>query len=149
MTAKKQKLSIMQIIIKFPDDETAENWFIQERWGGNVTCPVCASNKISDKTTARGKRGFRCKDCRKDFTAKTDSVMASSNLGYRVWAIAVYLLTTNIKGIASTKLASDLDITQKSAWHLAMRIRAAYFDNAFTLDDIVEIDETYISGKEK
>ena len=49
--------------------------------------------------------------------------MESSKIGYRKWAIAVFLLTVNIKGIASTKLASDLGMTQKSAWYLAHRIR--------------------------
>ena len=75
--------------------------------------------------------------------------MDSSKIGYRVWALAIYLLSTNIKGIASTKLASDLGITQKSAWHLAMRIRESYNKKKEPLDGVVEIDETYIGGKEK
>ncbi len=75
--------------------------------------------------------------------------MQGSNLGFQKWAIAIYLLTTNLKGIASTKLASDLNITQKSAWHLAMRIRETYTDNIGQLVGTVEIDETYIGGKER
>ena len=47
----------------------------------------------------------------------------SSKFGYRIWAIASYLLTTRPKGISSVQLAKDLGITQKSAWHLAHRIR--------------------------
>ena len=74
--------------------------------------------------------------------------MQGSNLSFRIWAIAVYLLTTNLKGIASTKLASDLSVTQKTAWHLAMRIRETYNDNKKKLSGIVEVDETYIGGKE-
>ncbi len=73
--------------------------------------------------------------------------MEGSNLGFRTWAFAIYLLTTNLKGIASTKLASDLNITQKSAWHLGMRIRETYGDNVSLLDG--EVDETFMGGKEK
>ena len=57
---------------------------------------------------------------------KTDSVMHGSNIGYQKWAIAVYLLTTDIKGVSSLKLHRDLGITQKTAWHMAHRIREAW-----------------------
>ena len=57
----------------------------------------------------------RCRDCedRKMFSLKTGSVMEGSKLGYQKWAIAIYLLTTNLKGVSSMKLHRDLAITQK------------------------------------
>lgn len=111
----------------FPDNETAEKWFIQNRWSDGVACPVCGSSKVSERITKA--KSWRCKDCRKDFSTKTGTLMQGSNLGFRVWAIAICLLTTSLKGVASTKLASDLNITQKSAWHLAMSIRETYNSN--------------------
>jgi transposase-like protein len=144
---QRQKISILQITAMFPDNEIAEQWFIDNRWSEGVNCPCCGSCSISERKTV--KRSWRCKDCRKDFSTKTGTLMQGSNLGFRVWAIAIYLLTTNLKGIASTKLASDLNITQKSAWHLAMRIRETYNDNIAALSGTVEVDETYIGGKEK
>ena len=75
--------------------------------------------------------------------------MQGSNLGFRTWAIAIYFLTTNLKGVASTKLASDLNITQKSAWYLAMRIRETWNSGRGFFSGPVEVDETYIGGKEK
>lgn len=110
----------------FPDDDTAERWFVQQRWPDGVRCPHCGSSAVSNKTTARGKSGFRCRSCHKAFTTKTNSPMASSNVGYRKWAIVLFLITNNIAGVASTKLASDLGVTQKSARQLAMRIRESY-----------------------
>ena len=70
----------------------------------------------------------RCRDCedRKMFSLKTGSVMEGSKLGYQKWTIAIYLLTTNLKGVSSMKLHRDLAITQKSAWHQAHRLRAAW-----------------------
>lgn len=131
----------------FPDNETAEKWFIDNRWADGVTCPCCGSCSVSERKTV--KLSWRCKDCRKDFSTKTGTLMQGSNLGFRVWAIAIYLLTTSLKGVASTKLAGDLNITQKSSWHLAMRIRETYNDNISQLSGTVEVDETYIGGKEK
>lgn len=68
--------------------------------------------------------------------------MASSNLGYREWAIAIYQLTINIEGMASKKLAEDIGVTQKTAQHLAMKIHKAYrAGNTKTIEGQLEIDE--------
>lgn len=142
----RQKISLIEIINMFPTDEAAEKWFISNRWDDGVVCPCCGSHNVNPRKTER--RSWRCRDCRKDFSTKTGTLMQGSNLGFRIWAIAIYLLTTNLKGVASTKLASDLKITQKTAWHLAMRIRETYNDNKDKLSGIVEVDECYIGGKE-
>ena len=57
---------------------------------------------------------------------RTGTPMHASNLGLQTWAIAFYLLATGIKGTSSMKLHRDLKITQKSAWHLAHRIRESW-----------------------
>lgn len=77
--------------------------------------------------------------------------MHGSNLPYRTWAIAIYLCMTNLKGISSMKLARDVRITQKSAWHLAHRIRKSLDDGTTQMpfSGPVEVDETYIGGKRK
>ena len=64
------------------------------------------------------------------------------------WAIAFYLYSTNLKGVSSMKLHRDLGITQKSAWHMAHRIREAWNVDADKFSGPVEVDETYIGGKE-
>ena len=77
--------------------------------------------------------------------------MDSSNLGFQTWAIASYLMTTSLKGVSSMKLHRDLDITQKSAWYLAMRLRRALEDDGVSLPFAgpVEADETYFGGKRR
>ena len=57
------------------------------------------------------------------FSLKTSNIMEGSKLGYQAWAIANYLVTTSLKGVSSMKLHRDLEITQKTAWHLAHRLR--------------------------
>lgn len=52
--------------------------------------------------------------------------MQSSNLGYQKWAIAIYMITTSLKGVSSMKLHRELGIQQVSAWHMMHRIRQAF-----------------------
>ena len=73
--------------------------------------------------------------------------MQGTKLDYRIWAIAIYLCLTNLKGVSSMKLHRDLDITQKSAWHLAHRLRKAFEVVNPLFSGLVEADETYIGGK--
>ena len=144
-----RKLSLLQITRQFPDNESAEQWFIKHRWKNGVECTHCGSKRVTERQKA-GKRAFRCKDCRKDFSAKTGSVMHDSKIGFREWAIAIFLMTTNIKGTSSTKLAHDLGISQKTAWYMAMRIREAYQGHdPILLATAVEVDEAYFGGVEK
>lgn len=140
--------SLIKVINMFPNDDTAEEWFIKTRWPDGVECPKCGSDNIQERPTRKPQR-FRCRSCRKDFSVKTNSLMQGSNLGYRVWVLAIYLLTMNLKGVSSMKLHRDLGITQKSAWHLAHRLRETWSDNSVFFSDPVEVDETYIGGKEK
>ena len=75
--------------------------------------------------------------------------MHNSPLGFQIWAIAIYLSSTNLKGISSMKLHRELEVTQKTAWHLAHRIRETWQDQQAQFSGPVEVDETYIGGKEK
>ena len=75
--------------------------------------------------------------------------MHSSPLGFQTWAVAIYLITTGLKGVSSMKLHRDLGVTQKTAWHLSMRIRETFEDDAVSFQGPVEVDETFIGGKEK
>ena len=75
--------------------------------------------------------------------------MECSNLNYQMWAIAIYLFATTLKGVSSMKLHRDLDVTQRTAWYLLHRIRESVGSEQLDLfEGTVEVDETYIGGKE-
>ena len=141
-------LSLVEITRMFPDDAAAERWFVETRWPDGVHCPKCGSLNIQERPT-RKPQPYRCRDCRKDFSVKTDTLMHASKLGCQVWAIAIYLLATSLKGVASMKLHRDLSITQKTAWHLAHRIRETWQDHAGPFAGPLEVDETYVGGKRR
>ena len=132
----------------FPDDEAAEKWLIQTRWPNGVRCPKCESDNIQERTT-RKPQPFRCRSCRRDFSVKTDTLMHNSPLGCQIWVLALYLMTTSLKGVSSMKLHRDLGITQKSAWYLGHRIRANFADSKGKFSGPVEIDETSLGGKRR
>ena len=142
-------LSLVEVTRMFPDDATAERWFTEVRWPHGPYCPHCGSSNVQSRTKHKT-MPYRCRDCRKWFSVKTGTVMQSSKLGLQVWALASYLLTTGLKGQASMKLHRDLGITQKTAWHLAHRIRETWAKADETpFAGPVEVDETYIGGKRK
>lgn len=141
-------ITLMQLFKMFPDNKTAEAWFVNQRWPDGLRCPYCGCDNV-DENAKHPTMPFFCNDCRKYFSAKTNSVMHRSKLGYQKWAIAIYLVITNLKGVSSMKLHRDLGITQRTAWHMLHRIREAYNLDVEPFYGEVEVDETYMGGKEK
>ena len=141
-------ITLVEAVERFGDEVTVEKMFIVARWPNGVACPTCGSLNVKDRPT-RKPAPFRCYDCLADFSVKTGTVMQSSNLPLSKWALAAYLMTTSLKGVSSMKLHRDLGITQKSAWHLAHRIRKAWETDKGLFAGPVEIDETYVGGKER
>ena len=143
-------LTLAELSRMFPDDATAERWFAEQRWPEGLHCPYCGSTNV--QLGAKHKTmPYRCreKECAKRFSVRTKTPMESSKLGFQVWAIALYQVTTNLKGVSSMKLHRDLGITQRSAWFLAHRLREAWKDHGTQFAGPVEVDETFIGGKEK
>ena len=141
-------ITLIELLDMFPDDATAERWFADCRWPDGVACPRCGSKEVSERTT-HPTMPYRCRSCRRFFSVKSGTVMHSSKLGYRKWALAVYILTTNVKGTSSMKLHRDIGVAQKTAWHLAHRIRESWVKQPARFNGPVEVDETYVGGKEK
>ena len=148
--AHREGLSLIQVMNMFPDEDTARKWFEKGRWPDGPHGPRCGTTNvqcnIKHKTMTH-----RCRECggKPMFSMKTGTLMEGSKLGYRTWAIAIYLVATNLKGVSSMKLHRDLGVTQKTAWHLAHRIRKALDISEAPFSGPVEVDETYMGGKRK
>ena len=140
-------ITLLDLFAMFPDDDAAEAWFIACRWPDGVRCPKCDSANVARKKHPT--MPLHCGDCRKFFSVKTGSVMESSKVGCQKWAIAIYAFTTGIKGTSSMKLHRDIGVTQKTAWHMAHRIRTCWENAQDPFVGPTEVDETYIGGKER
>ena len=150
--AFRKGISLIELFQMFPDNATAEAWFAEQRWpDGNPVCPSCGHEDVQTGAAHASQR-YRCRqrECGRRFSVKIGTVMEGSNLSCQKWAIAIYLVVTSLKGVSSMKLHRDLRISQKSAWHLAHRIRTAWTGNIADLfDGPAEVDEAYFGGKER
>lgn len=146
---ERKGLTLADLFDLFPSDQAAEEWFIAQRWPDGARCPRCDLDDVLDGTSHRTMR-FRCRPCNRFFSTKSGSLMEGSKVGYRNWALAIYLVTTSLKGVSSMKLHRDLGVTQRTAWFMLHRIREAWTqDSGELFDGPVEVDETFIGGKAK
>ena len=143
-------LTLPQLSKMFPDDAAAERWIEQQMWGEQgPTCPECQSQNHAVVGDAHKSMPYHCRDCRSYYSVKKGTVMHSSQLGYQAWAIALYQIITGLKGVSAMKLHRDLGISYKTAWHLLHRIRKALDSGDLAMfDGDVEVDETYVGGRE-
>ena len=139
---------ILQLIKEFPNEETCRKHLTKMRWNGKVTCPHCENEKVY---AFKDGKTYKCAKCKKKFNAKTKTIFENTKIPLSVWFIANYLLNSHKKGICSTQLAKDLNITQKAAWFVLHRLRDATMTKSYNepLRNTVEMDETYVGGKNK
>lgn len=142
--------TLPQLFAAFPDEQSAIDHLTAIRWANGEFCAVngCADAKIFHFADGRT---HKCSVCRSRFSIKVGTIFQDSKLPLRTWYAAIWMITNHPKGIASTTLASDLGITQKSAWFVLHRLRHAARTDSFNapLSGEVMADETYVGGKEK
>jgi transposase-like protein len=142
----KSTISLYQLSKLFPNEEKARAYMESRRWPSGAVCPGCNEAK---RITTRKNGFYRCNACKVDFTVRTGSIFGRSHIPLDKWILGIYLLMTARKGISSLQLAKEIGIAQSSAWFMLQRLREACGNDPTILSGIVEIDETYIGGKEK
>ena len=146
--AYRRGISLDELFDLFATEDAARQWFESHLWPDGPVCPRCG---LSDRagTTKNGKpMSHWCGACRRHFSVRMGTVMEESPLPLRKWAIAIYLETTNLKGVSSMKIHRDLSVSQKTAWFMLHRIREAWKQElGERFEGPVDIDETFIGGK--
>ena len=147
--AHREGLTVIELFKLFPDDAAAEKWFEEQRWPDGRFCPDCGSvNTVPVKS--RKPMPYRCRDCRNHFSVKKGTVMQSSKIGLQKWVIALYMMTTGLKGTSSMKLYREVGIRQATAWFLFQRIREGFdLGEGLPFPGPIEVDETHMGGKRK
>jgi transposase-like protein len=141
--------SLYALFEAIPDEQAAVDHFTAIRWKNGAFCPYCGSIRVyhfSDKRT------HKCGDCRQRFSIKVGTIFEDTKIPLRKWLAAIWLVTSHKKGIASTQLAKDIAVTQKTAWFMLHRLRFAARTRSFNCPmggdgRPVEVDETHIGGK--
>lgn len=142
--------SLTELTKYFSNKQRCVDHLAQLRWdGGKPICVHCGSVKAY---TCKGFGKYKCGDCKSRFSITTGTFFENTKLPLTTWFVAMYLCLSRKKGTSSHQLARDLNISQKSAWFLLHRIRALVDIGAPQMlfnDGMVEVDSTYIGGKEK
>ena len=138
-------ISAYQFFKNFPNEQTAIRYIEGLRWPDGVVCPHCDSNRTG---RMKDTQYHQCKDCRQKFTVRTGTIYERSHIPLDKWLYAMYILQTARKGVSSLQLSKELGVTQKSTWFMLHRLREACNMEAMPLSVEVEVDETYVGGKE-
>lgn len=146
--AKPDHLSLYEFNQQFPNEQSAVAFFENRRWGVAPYCPHCGSLSVSPIVGGKP-MPHRCKDCRKHFSVRTGTVLAESKIPLHKWLLAIYMLHTARKGVSSVQMAKEIGVTQKTAWFLDHRIRKAMEHRGGLFSGEIEVDESYIGGKER
>jgi transposase-like protein len=138
--------SLVEAIRYFASPDVCVAFVKDMRWPDGAVCPQCGGKKVSYLST---RCMFKCmaKDCHKQFSVKVGTIFEDSAVPLDKWLVAVWLVVNCKNGISSYEIARDLKVTQKSAWFMLHRVRAALQDGAFEMmGGPVEVDEAYIGG---
>ena len=158
----KDDFSIMDLVDRCRTEGEAYKFLEEMRWGGDPqACPHCGSvkgsyflnpeNGTSRKTrtgASSERRVWKCKDCRKQFSALTNTPFHGMRIPVRKMVFVVFEMCSCKNGVSAREIERKYNLTPRSAWYLLMRVREGmaqimpYWDNA-----TVVVDETFVGAK--
>lgn len=146
--------TLLEAVRYYSDPEVCRQSLADVRWpNGKVICPRADCGGTEVWTIKSKTRGiiWRCKTCRKQFTVKVGTIFEDSPLGLDKWLPAFWLEMSSKKDVSSYQLARALKVTQRTAWFMLHRIRLAMREGneGAPMSGEIEVDETFIGGKEK
>lgn len=137
---------------KFTNPEAARKHLEAIRWPDGPVCPHCGVLEKASRIKGGRKGLLFCNACRKQYTVTVGTVFERSKVPLNKWLLANHLMASSKKGVSAHQLHRMLGVTYKTAWFMAHRIREAMRElNPGPLGGegkYVEVDETYIGGKE-
>jgi transposase-like protein len=141
--------TLLEAVTYFADPDRALRHFVAVRWPNGVACPRMGCGSASVQFIATRKL-WRCKECKRQFTAKVGTIFEDSPISFCKWLPAVWLLANTKNGTSSYELGRALGVTQRTAWFMLHRVRAAMIAQSLEkLSGEVEADETFVGGKQK
>ena len=138
--------SLISLVNHFNNDKRCRDFITEQRWGKEVVCPFCGCTHIYE--CGNGDNQFKCAHCHKRFSCLVGTIFENTKLPLQKWFMAMYLISCHKKGISSVQLATDIHVTQKTAWFILHKVRTLFAQEDVTLSGVVECDEMYLGGRE-
>jgi transposase-like protein len=143
----------------FPTDDACKAYLQSKRWPDGVRCPRCNRTERVYALKARpwhwacknadcgGRSGYR-------FSVITRTIFQDTKVPLKLWFKVGYLMLVSKKGISALQIHRVVFGEQSgsdyhTSWYMCHRWRAAMRGDAFKLDGVVEVDETYVGGKDR
>lgn len=136
-------------------EEAARAYLEATLWPHGPVCPHCKETdvyrmvpKVGSKKPGRAGL-LRCRPCKRQFTVTVGTIFEGSHVPLHKWLMAVHFMTASKKGISAHQLHRMLGVTYKAAWFMCHRLRYAMGQQPLKakLEGTVEVDETYVGGK--
>jgi transposase-like protein len=138
--------SLSELVTRFKDEETCIRYLEVIQWGEKPVSPFDPTSKVY---RCSGNK-YKCSKTGKYFNARYGTIFHRSSIPLQKWYMAIWIFMTHRKGLSSVQLGKDISVTQKTAWMMLQKIRECFGeDNNSKLDGIIEIDETFVGGKNK
>lgn len=140
-------MTLVDVINLFDTDTKCRELLVRLRWPNGPECLRCHGSVVE---LATEKQLFYCKECDYQFTVTATTIFNDSHLPLTKWFLATLLLCEAKKGTSANQIKRTLGVSYKTAWYLCHRIRAAMKEaERPMLDGTVEVDETWIGGRER
>ena len=137
-------------------EQAAFEFLEEQRWGDLPQCPRCESPdvfKMTDKATGGRSSRFlwHCRECNRQYTVRIGTVFEDSRIPLRHWVLGFWMVCSSKKGISALQVKRLTGLSYKSTLFMMHRIRKALHEplEPQSLRGVVEIDETYVGGRER
>ncbi len=139
-------MNIIKVYKQFPTQKDCIQHLEKVRWNNEPICPYCNSKNQSPLPK---EQRYHCNNCNTTYSVTVGTIFHKTKADLQKWFLAISLVLNAKKGLSARQLARDIEVTKDTSWFMLMRIRKTFIDDSSMLEGIVEVDETYIGGKNK
>lgn len=138
-------LSLIDFQRKYSNDDECQKKLFSLKWPSGFICNQCKSH---DYTFIKTRNLYECKQCGRQHSATSDTIMHKTRIPLSKWFLAIFFMASDKRGISSLLLSKTLNISYRATWMMLHKIRTAMKerDSQYKLQHLVELDETFIGS---
>jgi hypothetical protein len=145
------QMTVAQFEAMFPDEEACKAYLVARRWPKGVHCPRCGNAELYDASSYKSFH-WQCRACQVNgyrFSCIAGTIFENTNKPLREWFRVVHFMLTSKKGISALQIQRVMGFGSYGTAHsMCHKIRAALIEPETKLGGIVEVDETWVGGKD-
>lgn len=142
-----KKYTIKQFNEQFPTEDDCLEWLRQKRFPKMIECPSCEKPNKFHRVT--GRKVYECSFCGHQISPTAGTILHKSRTPLKSWFYTIFVMASTRTGVSAKHIERELGVTYKTAWRMCNQIRKMMNETGIELFDHVEVDETYIGGKDK